>query len=653
MVTPPHPSDPVTRRLAPVLFGLLVLATVAAFYLTQHLKSQNPLINGGPRADPPVINPTLAGVCRNEAGRLVSFRRTRVGFYLQARSDNVSVYVVNAGGTRVATMAGSGRYLRRNNGSHYSFFTWNGRTAAGTPVPAGTYGFDVLLLHEDRFLPLNGVTVQVSTARPRPAVSGLSVAPASSSVAPSSTVTVPAPASTRTSTTAAAATRSAVGPDPVTVLVPGAQRLTVRFAPRHLRAARVLVYRVSASTTHPLTLVKSFGVDPRGGQGTWDGLIHGRPAPAGSYLIGLRVLDASCTAGQVPAVSDPLPAMTAQAGVEVTALTASTSTLPTPAGQRATVHVFSGGLPYTWRLFRAGSPRVLGHGHAAGAARLRVRLPAVGLYVLAIAGAGGHRTAVPLVASGVRARASTPVLVVLPALSWQGHNATGQHSDGLIDTLSAGGQIALRRPYIGGLPADLADEADLLRFLDRAGDAYDLTTDTALSAGIGPTLAGRHGVLLDGDFTWLPANLVGSLGRFVAAGGGAFAFGQHVLQSVAPVDPGPGTAGPARPLAVDPFGVRHGAVSPSGGQIITALTDGLGLFRNVPALVTPSYQVLQPPGGKVASAAGVAPVAPSIVGFRSGRGTVVEAGLPRFGASLGTDVDAAQMLRRIWQVVLR
>ena len=658
MVNPPQPPQPAAsaaaRRLAPILFGLLALATVGAFYLTQHLKSQNPLINGGPRADPAVINPTLAGVCADAAGQRVSFRRTRVGFYLQARSDNVSVYVANAGGTRVATMAGSGRYLRANNGSHYSFFTWDGRTDAGTPVPPGIYGFDVLLLHEDRVLPLTGVHVMVSDARPRPAVLGLSVVsahPASPSTSTSTTTS--GTSSTAATSTTSTPERPESAPDPVSVFAPGAQRLLVRFAPRHLRSARVLVYRVSASVTHPLTLVKSFGVNPRAGEGVWDGRIHGRPAPAGSYLIGLRVLDAACTAGAFPAVADPLPAMTAQAGVEVTGLTASASTLPTPAGQRAEVHVFSGGAPYTWRLFRAGSPRVLLHGRNRGAALMGVRLPGVGLYVLSLR-SGAHRTAVPLVASGVSpARRQAPVLVVLPALSWQGHNATGQRSDGLIDTLSAGGQIALRRPYVGGLPADLGNEADLLGFLDRQGDVYDLTTDTALSAGIGPTLTGRHGVLLDGDFTWLPANLVGPLGRFVSAGGGAFAFGEHVLQSVAPLAAGPGSAGPARPLAVDPFGVRHEAVSSSAGQIITALTDGLGLFRNVPALVTPSYQVLQPPGHTVASAAGVAPVAPSIVGLHVGTGIVVEAGLPHFGASLGTDVDAAQMLRRIWQVVLR
>jgi hypothetical protein len=627
-------------RMVLGLFAVLALATVGAFSITQHLKTKNPLYNGSPRADPSVINPRLAGRCLNQANppKLVSFRQTSVGFYLQSKSDNVSVDVINSQDADVATMSGSGRYIKAS--TRYSYFHWNGRLANGQFAPDGTYTFHLVLQHQDRNLPITGASVTVQSARPTPKVTAITVSPLGPTVHPTSTTYVPTAPTTPAGTTP--------------TFNPRRQSVTVHLVPGRYRTGNVLVYRATGDSGRPLTLVKTFGINPRVKTARWDGTINGQPAPTGTYLLGEKVTDRACTTGQFPLVTDPAPHSTAGAGVNVSYLSAQPPLTPVPAGQLAAVGVDGGGADYHWALRRAGQGTVIFHGMSTSS-QLRVRMPGAGLYELTLAG-GGHRTSVPLVASAVGARAAARVLVVLPALSWQGANATDDDSDGLIDTLSNHSQISLERPLVAGLPRGLDDEAALLNFLDSEGLSYDLTTDVALAEGVGPPLSGRSGVLLDGAFTWLPTQLAAQLTRFVRAGGGAFTDDIRSLERVASLSDGSDgpVAGPARPLAVDPFGVRHGTVSPAGGQIISSLTtDHLGIFSTAAALQFPSYQVLSPPPGTVLSAGGVADSAVSILGFHLGAGTVVEAGLPAFGSSLSADVDSGELLSRVYQSVLR
>lgn len=611
-----------------LLFCLLALATVGAFYITQHLKTKNPLINGGPRADPAMINPVSAGVCVDANGENVSFRRTRIAFYLQSHSDVVSVYVINSDGINIATMSGSNRYIKAalNN---YHYFTWNGKENDGAYAPAGIYTFRAWFHHQDRSFPVTtnastDATVEVTTARPHPKVTAVTVSGMSATA----------------------------GQTPV--FTPRLQTATLHIGGGPYLAARVLVYRASDDPDAPLQLVKQFGINPRAETAVWDGTIAGKPAPAGSYLLGLAVKSRSCTAGTFPLVDDPVPGTTTGAGVNVAYLTATPPLDPTPAGQLASVAINSGGRPYKWALRHIGVAKAIFHGVGAVDQTLRVKMPAVGLYVLTVR-AGTRRTQVPLVASGVGPRSTAGVLVVLPALSWQGVNAADDNADGLADSLSAGGQITLSRPMVSGLPSGLGDEASLLTYLNSQHDDYQLTTDVALAQGIGPSLTGRHGVLLDGQFKWVPSPLVSRLGAFVSAGGGAFTDAVNSLQNEAPLTTTSDSvvAGPATALSPDPFGVHHGAVASAEGQLITSLADHLGLFTDVPVLDFSAYQVLDPPGGQISSAAGIASTAPAVIGFSRGKGIVVEAGLPGFGTSLGSSIDSQELLNRVWQLVLR
>src|SRR5437588_10523116 len=95
------------RRLPAVAFAALVVATVAAFFVTQHLKVTTPLIAGRPAPDPAAINPRDGATCQG-----VNHRFTRVSFYLLHRSDDVAVYVVDQSGAVVRTIV-SKRHMRR------------------------------------------------------------------------------------------------------------------------------------------------------------------------------------------------------------------------------------------------------------------------------------------------------------------------------------------------------------------------------------------------------------------------------------------------------------------------------------------------------------------------------------------------------------
>ena len=63
-------------------------------------------------------------------------------------------------------------------------------------------------------------------------------------------------------------------------------------------------------------------------------------------------------------------------------------------------------------------------------------------------------------------------------MSWQGLNPVDDDLDGFADTLPEGRSVGLRRPFrAGGLPPRFSAEVGpLLRYLDREGLAYDLTT---------------------------------------------------------------------------------------------------------------------------------------------------------------------------------
>lgn len=274
-------------RLPASAFIALVAATVAAFFITQHLKVSTPLIAGTPHPFPSAINPLDGATCYDaSAGKQVDYRLMTISFYLLNQSDRVNVYVVDRAGRRVATLA-LGRYMQGGSQPKRSQFFWNGRETGGSIAPDGNYFVKVRLIHQNRTVTISNnsgpLPVTVRTLPPTPVVT---------SVAPQAITT-----GVRT---------------PV----------TIRYAGNENRGATVLVYRVVRSSRRrrrvtSFILVKSFLTPWKGQTVTWDGLIRQRPVAPGHYLIGLEVTDAACNTARFPAKLPPAPGTASQAELTV------------------------------------------------------------------------------------------------------------------------------------------------------------------------------------------------------------------------------------------------------------------------------------------------------------------------------------------------
>jgi hypothetical protein len=346
-------------------------------------------------------------------------------------------------------------------------------------------------------------------------------------------------------------------------------------------------------------LVKNFITRWNATSAVWNGKIHERPAPAGTYLVGLKVINRACQTGQFPPRVPPAPGTTPDAGVTVRYLAAEGPLVPVAPGSDAVVHVQSAGLTYRWSLAPGGGGAALASGTSA-ASTLSVAVPTEGsgLYVLALRSATG-RTEVPLVVGGSR---PARVLVVVPALTWQGRNPVDDTGDGLPNTLTAGGPIELNRPLVDGLPAGFADAAGLLAELDGSHRPYELTTDLALYEGLGPGLAGHAGVVLAGSATWLPASVLDALRAYVTGGGRILNLGGvDSLRRTVKIS-GEQAFDPSPPAPVDALGGRAGAAVIAGGP----------------------------------------------VSRRLGAGTVIEFDAPGFGAALTSSAGARALLGRLW-----
>ncbi|HEX5145493.1 MAG TPA: N,N-dimethylformamidase beta subunit family domain-containing protein, partial [Conexibacter sp.] len=427
----------------------------------------------------------------------------------------------------------------------------------------------------------------------------------------------------------------------------------------------------------------------------WDGRLNGRPAPPGTYLMGLLVADRSGNSGTfprrlppgAPGAQAPLPG---HAGVTVRRLAAAPPLTPVDGGHVATVLVDARGKPYAWALRRLGDAKVVAHGDGRGA-RLRVRVPHVqsGLYALTLATGPGvpapahrgrhgrghrsaavargpvHRTTVPL---AVRTTKPRRVLVVLPALTWQGLNPVDDDGDGMPNTLDAaspahGASAQLTRPFAHGMPADVAaQEEPLLRFLDDQLMHYDLTTDVALATDAGPPLGSHAGVVLAGDERWITPQLRDKLRRWVHDGGRVWSLGTDSLRRLVRLD-GDVLRDPSPPLPTDALGgrPRQPLVRTPAGRpaTMTAYEQGrLGLFDDTSGAF-PGYDAYETLGGVAPSAqldaaAGPRADVPVIASWTLGSGFAVHTGLPQLAARAAAgDPDAQALVRQLWSILAR
>ncbi len=652
-------------------FAVLVVATVGAFFLTQHLKVGAPLVFSDYQQAPAAFNPVKGRVCTNVKGQPLDYRSTYLTFSV-GHTDSVGVYIVSTrdpNGNTLATLS-SGTQMTAGY-FRFKTFTWNGRLGRhsdGPVAPQGTYLFRIVFQQEGRSVNLSAAPVQVIRRFPMPRILSVTLV---SARAGSTTTT-----STATNSTVTSGAKAA-GATPGTAVLspPMGGTVNIRFTRAVYRRVKIDVYRTDVAGKPPR--VEQFAVNPTKDTATWNGEIGGKPAPAGTYLIGITAQDAACDQVTYPAARKtptgvrllrPAPHTTDGSGVTVRYLTVRPPLTPVKAGSKATVSVYSPHSSFTWKLRNTATGKVVGRGSGEeGSVKLSVRLPkaVAGLYVLVI-DADGRLDGVPLVAYATgRAGDTARVLVVLPMLDWVGQSLVDDSGDGLPDTLSAGDAVTLDRPLIAGSSADspltlIRDDAALLRYLHSQHLRYQLTTDLALSEQEGPSLVDRWGVLLPDGSAYLPTSgsrkyaLPARLVDFVKGGGRVLALGTGALAGTSTVSGADARAAAPVRTRTDIFGAQRGPVASTDGDLITDLADPLRLFTDLPAITGFSrYQPIEPPAGVLVSAMGIAERSAAIVAFPDGSGRVIEIGLPNFGASLANNVDSQELMSSVWPLLAK
>jgi hypothetical protein len=586
-------------RLAQVLFAVLVLATGASFLLAQRIKQQ-------PKA---VDAQTLTRVFSPNGDGTDDV--ARFSLRLQ-RGDDVDVTVLDRQTGREVRHLIVGRHIP----AHQTvLFTWNGRTDAGALAPDAYYKLLITLRGQGRSSIANKRFV-LDTTPPRPAV-------------------------------------TAVGPGTGPFIVPARgprPGVTLRAADPGTDPPQWTIWRTDVP--HPVA-VAHIGAARGQAQAYWDGRVNGRPAPAGTYLAQARTRDPAGNVGTSPSSVPPrLPAQApGRPGITVRYLGAQVPSGPLVAGKTGQVFVDARGRPYRWRLRRIGGTRTVEAG-AADTARLRLRAPggAPGVYLLELASAG-HVYRTPLVVAGPKA--ASRVLLVLPAISWQGRNPVDDTGKGAPDTLDLTGAARLERPFAGeGLPLGFAgQEGALLAWLQRHGVGYDVTTDAALLAGRGPSLASHKGVVLTGDPEWVPAPVGVALRRFVSRGGNVLSLGTGALRRGVTVRGGV-LVRPTPPQPADLFGARIRPVQQQRVQLLTYL-DHVGLFSSTAGSIGgyDAFEQTASSGGRLVAAAGRQAGQPVVVAYRLGKGLVLRTGLPQWSQRLGSDQDTAAVTRRMWTLL--
>jgi hypothetical protein len=595
-------AAPAARRtrsasFALVVFALLVVATVGAFFVTQRLKRAGPVVKG---IDTPAI------VSPNGDGRLDT---ALVGFRLP-KPDHVTVAIVNSNGDEVKRLVDD-RPLAR--GRHR--FLWTGRDNSGAVPPDGQYFLRVLLRDQGRATTAPQ-GIELITTPPRPQL--VSVTPSR--------------------------------------IPPGGQRqVTIRFRGPSRPAPVFSVYRTDGPGAPKL--VARFPGAVGSQTGRWVGTESGgRRAGPGTYAFAVTVQNPGLVAGSSPSRLPPSAGSAPRGtGVTVTGPQAAAPLAPVPAGAAARVRVFGVSGQLRWSIERLGAARPLRSG-TAHAPAVRIAIPpraTTGLYVVRLRTAAGPATA-PL---AVRGRGSGSVLVVLPAIAWQGLNPVDDDADGFPDTLGNAQSVALGRPLaFGRLPNALAREtAPLVEFLDAHHLGYDLTTDVALARGEGPGVAGHRGVLFAGSELWLTEALDRRLRSYVEGGGHVASFGTDAFRRTVQLAGGRLSAPSPRQQA-NVFGEQTAMTSSAAAPLVVS-TDSLGLFGGSDGYVglfTHFEQQRALVGGaKVLAGAGRDPGHPAFVAYRLGKGLVVRSGTPEWPGALAGDSEVQAITRSTWDLLSR
>jgi hypothetical protein len=620
------------RRTPIVIFGVLVAATFAAFFVAQRLKNA-----------PSVVQQFNAYYVfsPNGDGRL---DRARITFKVK-KADNVTVELVDRDGDPVKTLLDD-----RHLGAYAPIkpaLRWDGTDDDGRIVPDGRYRVRITLRHLGRSV-IPQRSLLKDTKPPQPKV--LSIGPS-----------------------------KVYGPE--LLPEPGGGKAEVHFGPalgRH--HALIHVFRTGPGAP------RAVRTDPlREGQTQWDwdgtnG--EGRRVSPGTYLVVPEWRDVAGNIGTgvpldragLPVLkpSPSTPRLPGRGGVTVRYLGAQVPVTPAKARDRVEIQVDARQQRYAWNVRRIGDPAIRAHS-TKSKTKTKVVFSAPGgksgVYVFT----ANTRSRSTRVVFGVQARqpiagtAARPrgVLVVLPYVTWQGRNAADDDGDGAPNTLDLGVPVRPVRIMAGdGLPVGFTDqEGQLVRWLDRTGKRYDITTDLALALKRGPRLAGHHGVLIPGDARWLPTSVRVALRAFVKAGGTVVSTGSDSLRRSVSLDAKARLADPSPAKPTDLFGAKLAPLVRKTTNLelftedpkIDLFKGADGLFPKVDAweatervgdeadLLSNAVTSLQYGSKSV------------IVAARFGKGLVIRPGFPSFSHRVATDADPATsaLMARMWTLLSR
>lgn len=618
------------RRAPVIIFGVLVAATFAAFFVAQRLKNAPSVIQdlkfetGGPGR---VFSPNGDG--RRE--------RVRVGLMLK-EADRVTLAWVDADGDAVKTIVNDRRlpaYTRLWG------VPWDGTDDDGQALPDGRYKLRITLREQGRTV-IYPTSVLKDTTPPKPRV--LSIGP-----------------------------RREYGPE--LLPEPGGRPAEIHFLPAQ-KQGKLFIYRTSPGAPR---LVRTFGLKQGATEQDWDGANEaGRRVSPGTYVAVVQTRDPAGNVGDsVPLDRAGLPILTrgklpGRGGITVRYLGAQTPVTAVKARERVEIKVDARQQRYAWTVRRLGGSAVRAHSNDPKTTpNVRFAAPGgkSGLYVFTAHTA----TRSTRVVFGVQQRAAVAgtaakphgVLVVLPYVTWQGRNAADDDGDGAPNTLDLGVPARAVRIMAGdGLPLGFTEqEGQMFRWLDGQGKRYDITTDLALQLGRGPKLAGHHGVLIPGDARWLPTKVRVALRAFAKAGGTVVSTGTDSLRRSVAFDPGSGRlVKPSARKPTDLFGARLGRLVPK--------TTNLTLFTNDPGIdlflgADGHFPDIGPwePTERVGEEADLLSNAVTdddaaktvVVAVRFGQGLVIRPGFPSFAqrAAANSDPATSALMARMWTLLSR
>jgi flagellar hook assembly protein FlgD len=607
------------------LFAVLVLATVAAFFVAAKIKNTPSIVQKV--RHPNLISPNGDGL-KDSAG--ISLRLKK--------ADRVTITIVDADGDHVRTVLDD-RKLGAYQQLPGSAARWDGRDEHGHVVADGLYRVWITLRDQGRTV-IDTRSITVDTSPPKPTVTRVVPNDGGPAILP------------RTN-----------GGDVTAIFKRARADATISVAQTSPQRREVLTKKLKPGTT----------------QWSWDGTVDGKRVPAGTYVVIARWRDEAGNVGtSVPVDANGVPilgkpSLPGKGGVTVRYVSASPPADPVKAGGKASFSVDTRGQKYRWSLRRIGGSTIK-RGRA-DRTPLTINIPRAksGLYSLGVT-TGSHSSQAPFVVNGTSKQGGGPedkqgVLVVAPTYTWQGRNPVDDDGDGSPNLLDYGADAQFlnspghQRAYAGtGLPVGLlSHEAQVFKWLDDNDHSYDVATDSELNTDP-RLLRGYRGVILAGDALWLTDAQRSRLKRFVGDGGTLMSIGTSSLRRTVDYSGKDGKlTDPSKPAPDDLFGAQITRLSSTPTGLENFGEDEIDLFGRTSgaiAGVTGWEQTVKvgPDAEKVASAvtADTTPPGKTVtVAVKYGDGLVIRPGFDTFSQRLGSDTSVDGLMDGAWALLSR